>query len=64
MLAKRTTTIHLKKLPHMPPPRMAFGIRILALDIHRHVVELNWLMETHPPLDKDLRRNNLNENIE
>jgi hypothetical protein len=43
---------------------MAFGIRILALDIHRHVVELNWLMETHPPLDKDLRRNNLNENIE
>jgi hypothetical protein len=43
---------------------MAFGIQVLALDIHRHVVELDWLMETHPSLIRIFDGNNLNENIE
>jgi hypothetical protein len=64
MLTKRTTTIYLKEIPHKPPSRMAFGIRVLALDMHRHVVGLNRLMETHPPLIRIFDGNNLNENIE
>jgi hypothetical protein len=40
MLAKRTTTIHFKKLPQKTPPRMAFGIQVMALDIHRVVAGL------------------------
>jgi hypothetical protein len=30
-----------KKLPQKTPPRMAFGIQVMALDIHRHVAGLS-----------------------
>jgi hypothetical protein len=41
MLTKRTTTIQLKKLPQKTPPRKAFGIQVMDLDIHRHVAGLS-----------------------
>jgi hypothetical protein len=37
----KTNNHHLPKiLPQKTPPRMAFGIQVMALDIHRHVAGL------------------------